>query len=247
MNPFQEFASAVFQNELQRVVYERRRRDYYVAQKKQTPQPKMQYQGRKRRKRSRAQAFSVAYVKPNPRRSLALVSTQVSQEMKFQDQQIDFLATSTSVGDVLISSVNNIVNGSGASQRVGRKIVVRAIQWKGFVFSPVGLSHSNCRLILALDKQANGAVAQREDFLNTSVGTSDPTTAFHNLMHVNRFRGIFDRTVVLNSMTEDANQQRPVQRQFSFYKKCYIPVEFDGDAGTLETIASNNLFIDAIH
>jgi len=242
MNPFQAFAADVFENELQGIAYQARRVKHY---QERMARP------RKKRKRSAASAFSQPGVMmKQPRRSFAYVNPVRSQELKFQDQQLDFLSTSAAVGNVQISSVNNIVSGIGPTQRTGRKIVVRGVQWRGHVILPNNVTNTSVRLRLGLDSQANGGTAQREETLNSSVGTTDPTTWFNNLMHVNRFKTFFDRVIDLNSSTVSsvtAGDPGQMQRKFSLYKKCEIPVEFDGLTGTISEIASNNLYVDALH
>jgi len=222
---------------------------YYRAQEKKQKELLMAYQspftvGRTRkRRRSSGKAFS--YAAKRPRAGLKMVAMrQPQQELKFADKVVEMVSSQVRTGNVEIATVNNIADGTGASARIGRKVVIRSIQWKGLVMLSNGNAAASLRVIMGIDKQANGGTAQREDVLATTVG--DPTHWFRNLMHVNRFQSVMDKRLVINAMTSDASTPDPVTRNFEFHKKCYLPIEYDGTTGSLDEIASNNLYCDFV-
>lgn len=167
-------------------------------------------------------------------------------ELKFHDVDNDDAVVDS--GGSVTNSINLIAQGVTESTRVGRKCVIRGINWRGEVFLPVTTVTSETsdvvRLIMFLDKQANGATAAVTDLLETADYQS-----FNNLSNKNRFTVLYDKMVAINSIAGGgdvggANSNwGAVNRTFSFYKKCSIPIEFSSTTGAITEIRSNNLGI----
>jgi hypothetical protein len=165
-------------------------------------------------------------------------------EMKFHDVDVDDAAVATN-GSILNSgSVNLIAQGVTESTRVGRKAVIRSINWRWNLKKAATTAGSNAsesvRLILYLDKQCNGATAAVTDILE-----SDNYQSFNNLANKGRFKILMDKEITMNCMagggdgtTEDYGS---VERNGSYFKKCMIPLEFSSTTGALTEIRSNNL------
>ncbi len=166
-------------------------------------------------------------------------------EMKFLDVDIDDAVVSSTGTIQNGGTINIIAQGVTESERVGRKCVIKAIYWKYEVDMPSTISIQTgsdvTRVILYLDKQANGATAAVTDILETASFQS-----FRNLANSQRFRILHDRVHVVtgwggsNAATEETG---PNFKEFRFAKKCYIPIEYDNSAstGALTTIRTNNL------
>ncbi len=173
-------------------------------------------------------------------------------EAKFLDQDIDDASIAAN-GTIFTNgsaeaSLLRIAEGNGESQRIGRKITVRQINWRFTIMLPEGDGLANpknsttIRVILYLDKQANGAAATVTDILET-----DDWQSFNNLANSKRFRTLMDRTYDVmpkagggNGTTSDWAEDRISD---SLYKKVNIPIEYDNSAvtGALATIRSNNI------
>jgi hypothetical protein len=165
-------------------------------------------------------------------------------EMKFHDVDVDDAAVATN-GSILNSgSVNLIAQGVTESTRVGRKAVIRSINWRWNLKKAATTAGSNAsesiRLILYLDKQCNGAAAGVTDILE-----SDNYQSFNNLANKGRFKILMDKEITMNALsgggdgtTEDYGA---VERNGSYYKKCSIPIEFSSTTGAITEIRSNNL------
>lgn len=169
-----------------------------------------------------------------------------NQELKFHDLDIDDVDVDVG-GTILEPSINKIAQGVGESQRVGRKCVIKSIQWQYYhhidlVIAATVAFPAVYRLILYLDKQCNGVAASVLDILETNNFQSH-----RNLANKNRFNILMDRTVSLNrgagaGISSGANFfWCPVTQNYKFYKKCNIPIEFDGTTGVIAGIKSNNL------
>jgi len=99
---------------------------------------------------------------------------------------------------------------------------------------------------LLLDTQCNGAAAAASG--DAGVFTSNATsTTMVNLANSGRFRILKKWEWNFNPPAGATTGFNTVNRSFSFFKKCDIPLEFDAsaDTGALTTIRSNNLFLVA--
>ncbi len=163
-------------------------------------------------------------------------------ELKFHDVDLD--DASISQAAQITASINLIPQGVTEVQRIGRKCTIRSINWRFDLEKQKVTAGDNTfetvRIILYLDKQANGATATVAQILET-----DDYQAFNNLSNKARFRTLMDRTYdLMNSSgggdgtTEDYGA---TILHDSFYKKVNIPIEFDNTAGALTEIRSNNL------
>lgn len=142
------------------------------------------------------------------------------------------------------ASINAIAQGDGPSERDGRKVVIKSVQARGQVTLNSGpglISYARIRMILYLDKQANGAAATVTDILETA-----NINSHLNLSNNLRFTILWDKVIDLNSTgnvvsTTGSDTYGNAVRSFKFYKKVNIPVEFDGTTAAIANIKSNNL------
>ncbi len=166
------------------------------------------------------------------------------EELKFHDVDVDD-AVISAAGEVF-NSVNLIAQGVTESQRIGRKCTVRSIGWRFRIDLPASEAATNTidniRVIMFLDKQANGATASVTDILEVANYQS-----FNNLANKGRFRTLMDRNYDLvaqaaggDGTTEDYGEDVISD---TFFKKCNIPIEFNSTAGVIAEIRSNNIGI----
>lgn len=144
-----------------------------------------------------------------------------------------------------LGSWNIIDQGVGESQRIGRKCVIKKIQirWDAALnpqASGVGGNSNQMRVILYLDKQANGAIAT----IGTILQTTD-IRSFRNMENIGRYQILMDKLVTFNVLSiagnGTANDTSEVMRRGTYYKDCNIPIEFSGATGGIGEIRSNNL------
>lgn len=167
------------------------------------------------------------------------------QELKFHDLDIDD-AVVAGPGTIARDSCNLIAQGVTESQRVGRKCTIRAIGWRWDIALPntatVGSTSDVVRVVLYLDKQANGAIATVTGILKT-----DDYQSFNNLANKGRFRTLMDRTYSFSATagsgrgstdTLSFGENRIID---NFFKKVTIPIEFSGSTGALTELRSNNI------
>ncbi len=163
-------------------------------------------------------------------------------ELKFHD--LDILdAVIVNTGVIIVPSCNLIAQGTTEIQRIGRKCTIKEIDWRYVLRknSSTGLVGDDIvRIILYLDKQANGAAPAVLDILETADFQSH-----YNLVNQSRFRFLIDSTTAVNGAAAagDGATQDLFSRSYSkrYRKKCNIPIEFSSTVGSITEIRSNNI------
>ncbi len=163
-------------------------------------------------------------------------------ELKFHDLIVDDTVVS-GAGAIDNPSINLIAQGTTESERIGRKCTIKSIHWRYDILYPQQSAVTGgdvLRVILYLDKQANGATALVNDILETNNYQS-----FYNLANKSRFRIYMDRTWAINANAGagngTANDTFSKFKQGTFYKRCNVPIEFDSTTGAITEIRSNNI------
>lgn len=170
----------------------------------------------------------------------------MSQELKYHDLTANDGVVDAN-GDTV--ALNLIPQGVTATTRVGRVCTIKSIGYHWCAVLPDIVSVSNVvsdtmRIMLVLDKQANGAMPSITDVLTTATFQS-----FNNLANSKRFRVLYDKNIVLNPTGISLNvagtgfAHGEVAIRGSFYKKCNIPIEYSSTTGAIGEVKSNNLFL----
>lgn len=146
------------------------------------------------------------------------------------------------------SNLTVVPQGDTESQRIGRKISIKSVDFKGtltLAAATVATSTSdNVRMMLVLDTQTNGA-----QFAATDLLESDSYFSFNNLANSGRFRVLKKMEYSLSADGAAASGAAftfgEVTRRVGFHYKCDIPIEYDNSAttGAITTVRSNNVFI----
>lgn len=162
---------------------------------------------------------------------------QPGGELKFVDTIIAFQTLGGSSAFVDPPSLlNGLVPGSAATQRIGRKVVMKSIyiRWVAEV-EPTTVAGANIRWIVFYDKQANATAATPDSVLE-----SDAFTSPNDLSNRDRFVVIWDK--VTNSVSQEGN----ISDAGKEYKSISLETCFNsGTAGTISDITSGSLYIMA--
>ncbi len=163
-------------------------------------------------------------------------------ELKFHDLDINDAVVAQN-GTIAEDSCNAIAQGVTEVQRIGRKCIIRSINWRFELSMPgaanIAAGADTVRVILYQDKQANGATATV-----TGILESDDFQSFNNLANKSRFHTLMDRQYSLQSWggSNAASEEiGPIQVQDTLFKKCNIPIEFDSTTGAITEVRSNNI------
>ncbi len=168
-------------------------------------------------------------------------------ELKFHDiATIDAVIAS---GGVITSGLITIPQGTTENERIGRKLTIRKIGMKIRINlaeqTSDGSTEDTVRLMLILDKQCNGAAPAILDILETADFQS-----FNNLSNSFRFRTLMDRTFSINAQSGAGNGTAQEFGQnvinTSFYKDCFLPIEYSGVTGAITEIRSNHIILLSI-
>jgi len=189
-----------------------------------------------RRKVYRRRRFNPRMVSLLPRRSV---------ELKFFDNNATNVALSVG-GAFLFSSINVIPQGVDQDDRIGRLITIKSIMLNGQLIkvSDSAGASNRVRFLIVWDKQnSGGSGANLNDVINPVVdGMRDPPNQ-------SRFVVLKSWLVCLNAMSGAFEGKGSMFGQtckmLRWYKKCNIPIEYDGSTGAITEITTNNLFIAA--
>ncbi len=177
---------------------------------------------------------------------------QGTQELKFHDIDWDQAAADLSAG--VISNTSSLVligQATTEKTRIGRKAVIRSIGWRARCTLIANASAttslaSTVRMMLVLDKQANGAAPAVTG--DSGVLSSANYQSFNNLVNKGRYKVLFDKVYTLNAQAAAGdgatNDTAPVNRNWTFFKKCNIPIEYSGVANpsVIAEVRTNNIF-----
>lgn len=168
-----------------------------------------------------------------------------SGELKFLDTNSDDLVVA--VGGAVNTGYNLVAQGVGENQRIGRKMTIKSLSMHINVTMPseqdvADLSTGDViRLLVFVDKQANGALPAVTDLLETAVYDS-----FYNLSNTGRFRFLADEIFIFNrqvASTDGTNTgSTPQMEQYiRRHYKLNLPIEFSDTGGVIADVRTNNL------
>lgn len=167
-----------------------------------------------------------------------------TQELKFLDVAVSTLVDTTT--EVINQLCMGVTQGDAATNRDGNVIKVKNIRICGRVAQVPAAAATSAGIFylwVVLDKQPNGAALSVLDYLNTTVaGSALPNPAFEW-----RFKTLAKIVIPLNSQagatTAYNNQAMPVDFYYKF--KTPLEVRYNGNAGTVADLATNNLCLVA--
>jgi len=167
------------------------------------------------------------------------------QELKFFDTAVSFSFDST--GEVpATGQLSLIVQGTGNTNREGYLVTVKSLQLRGVVaFSPGSsvLAATNAIIYIMLDRQPNGAAAAITDALTSN----QAATALPVVPNQYRFKTIRRLVIPLNSgagVTTAYNGVNVCIDEYVQFKKP-IEIRYNGNAGTVADLTTNNIFLFA--
>lgn len=144
-----------------------------------------------------------------------------------------------------VTLISGVANGADFTERIGRKILMKSIYVKGFIFNIDNTtSPSLCRLILVYDNQTNGAAPAITDILKQSFSESQL-----NLNNRDRFKIISDKTWVLGGVSDVIQQSiagSPTVGKVKIYKKCNYEEVFNGITNAVGSIATGAVWMVTI-
>ncbi len=171
-------------------------------------------------------------------------------ELKFHDIDWDEAVADMSAG--VISNTSSLVligQGITESTRIGRKAIIKSIGWRGqlqLASAANAQAPHSVRLLLVMDTQCNGA-APAVSGTNGLFASAD-FQSFNTLVNKGRFRVLMDKTYTMNCLSAmgngTANDTNAVNRNFTFFKRCNIPIEYSGTAApsVITELRTNNIY-----
>ena len=163
-------------------------------------------------------------------------------ENKFHDVLLtNFQAEATgNLEDSLIT----ISQGTGESQRIGRKINIVSMQLKyswSLAVAPSSSASNSVRAIVFVDKQTNGTAISIDDVIASA--TVAGIHGHYNLANEDRFDILWDKTWDLNrkASANTGAGSAGVSKIGEYRTTMDIPIEYSGTNGTITELRTNNI------
>lgn len=155
---------------------------------------------------------------------------------------------------VIFPSFNLVAQGTSENQRIGHKILIKSLDMRLCIYkshdpalTDAQMAASVIRIIVFVDKQANGAAATMADLL----ADSNAVVSHYNTNHELRFRILSDRIHKLEpigTFSDTAGDaQRPgLSKYVNVKKSLNLPEIFSSTAGVISELQSNNIGMLAV-
>ncbi len=167
-------------------------------------------------------------------------------ELKFLDTVMNDALVTGTVWLYINGNLSALTQGTAPTERIGRKWTLKIIHFKWFVdFIQVtnftAQSAETLRIVLYIDKQCNGAVADAGQ-----MWSSDDVFTWRQLENTGRFRILFDKIITMHcpsagGASTTANFHNGAHRYGEFHKKLYLPIEQSSTTNAISTVRSNCL------
>ena len=161
-------------------------------------------------------------------------------ELKFHDDAINILPI-PNTGHIFSTTVA-IPQGTGESERIGRKCVVKSWSMRyALTLQEQTLpanTHDEVKIFIMQDRQTNGTVALILDVLE-----QDNIHSYRNLANTGRFKVLATRSHCMsNPAGGNSNFGTNIQKG-QFHIKMFMPLEYSSTTGSLTELKSNNIFM----
>lgn len=155
-------------------------------------------------------------------------------ELKYVDVAIT--GQSATPGGIL-TLLNGLAPGTGASQRIGKKIIMKSILFRAAIGGNSGTFtipfQGSVRCLIIQDKQANATAPTVAQILEVATGTSPM-----NMDNRERFLVLANKSVPID---QNGGHQ---SGKINVYKRMNLPVVFNnGTAGTVADITSGSVYL----
>lgn len=133
--------------------------------------------------------------------------------------------------------LNGLAPGTGASQRIGKKALMKTLQFRGSVSANVFTTNpfqGIVRFLWIYDKQSNATAPTVAQILESS----SSATSFMNMDNRDRFVVLADKVMPIDQSGGHESAQ------VKLYKKCNLATIFNaGTAGTIADITSGSIYL----
>lgn len=140
----------------------------------------------------------------------------------------------------VLTLLNGCAPGTGGSDRIGRKIVIKSIHVKGYIYPDTTATFNTPKLCLVWDKQPSAVAPAFTDIFDQVGGNNLPYSPI-NLDNSRRFKILWSK---IYNVTGGATVTDSSSRWVEVYKKVNLTTVYNaGSAGTIADIESGALYL----
>ncbi len=136
---------------------------------------------------------------------------------------------------------NAMLEGLGSEQRIGSKIHIHKVSFRGFLAPTAATDGEDVvRMLVVQDKQASGQTPTVANVLQTA-----STSSFRNRDTTKRFNILYDERFVWSTNTIDVAGTALIEKNvlIEFFKEVDIEVQYLSSASTFAAINTNSIFL----
>jgi len=161
-----------------------------------------------------------------------------SVEKKFLDIG-QSAAFPTGTNTATLTLLNGLSQGAGPSARIGGRIEVRSIQFRGnFQSGTTATGITPLRVKIVYDKETNGLAPNATDIMAT-----DLIYGMNNLNNAGRFITLLDKTFEPQAGVQAGSASSFQAQTIEGYCKLNLPTKYNsGNAGTVADISSGSIY-----
>lgn len=158
------------------------------------------------------------------------------------------------VNPTAITSLNLISQGTTQHQRIGNKMRIHAIRFRGVITLQPNISFSSgmVRVLLVRDKQSNGTMPAVSDVLEPTAAATTDVYAFADMDNLDRFDIVKDKLFRVGESgygvvgTSCAIATIPFKMSHKIRNPDYQEIVFSSTTGAQAEVRSNNYFVIVI-
>lgn len=144
-----------------------------------------------------------------------------------------------------VASLVGIKQSTTKNTRIGNRLSIYRIRVKGQILLPTEVEGDTVRMMLVLDKQANGATPNVNTVLEgNGAGGAATLTDFLNMDNADRFQVLKDKQISINPLIGvSSTSSSPMYLHWKMSHKCNLRIDYSSTAGAVTEYKSNNLFL----
>lgn len=156
-------------------------------------------------------------------------------ERKYVDGSFNYYAQD------LISTTSDLINevaeGTGVDQRVGRRIENRTVSFRMNITSPADFSSRKVRVLVVMDRQPNGTQFTVADLFENA---TYPADSHYDLSNRNRFHVYYDKMFMMNPISGTQVSRRVLNFGINFGGQM---TTYSDTGGVIANIATNSIYV----
>lgn len=142
-----------------------------------------------------------------------------------------------------VTCLNDLGQGTSATQRVGNKIICKYLQLEGVLFLDANAASDYYRMVIVIDHECYGSVCTWGQYVQGTAGNAVYSLpSMETVGKGRRFTTLVDKLIPINNDVGTVNGAAKLQA-FSLKVPLNFSTHYSGNAGTISDIVKNSLCV----